>query len=409
MNPWLVARAGFVRHRISYALFCLLIALATAIGVAVSAQEAALRQGSARAADKFDLVIAAPGSQTDVTLAAIYLRPGSVPLMTPSDTARALAEPRVKFAAPLGYGDSYQGSPIVGTTAGFVDYLSGGLQSGHMFADENDAIEGAAVDLPIGGRFHPIHGVGEEGEDESDPNHVHHEHGGVTLAVVGRMKPTGTPWDNAIVIPIESVWRTHQLPNGHAEGDPHIGPPFAPDRVPGVPAIVMAPRSINDAYGLRGLYRTTTTMAFFPAEALVPLYAVMGNIRDAMSWFALATQALVVLSILAGLVAILTLHRRQFAVLRALGAPRRYIFACVYMQSALLVISGAAMGLALGWLAAFILSAVLTARTGIAMPLAIGPDELTLVAGFVAFGLMASVVPAIAAFRRPPIEALSGQ
>ena len=41
----------------------LLVALATALGVAVTLQERALRLGSARAADKFDLVIGAAGSE----------------------------------------------------------------------------------------------------------------------------------------------------------------------------------------------------------------------------------------------------------------------------------------------------------------------------------------------------------
>ena len=408
MNPWLVARAGLLKHRASYAVFLLLIAVATAIGVAVSAQEAALRRGSARAADKFDLVIAAPGSQTDVVLAAIYLRPGTVPLMTPADTARALADPRVKFAAPLGYGDSYKGSPIIGTTAAFVEYLSGGLQSGRMFTDENDAVAGAAVNLPVGGRFHPVHGADED-DDEDEPGHAHHDHAGVNIVITGRMKPTGTPWDNSIVIPIESVWRTHQLPTGHAEGETRVGPPFDADRVPGVPAIVMAPRSINDAYGLRGLWRTPSTMAFFPAEALTPLYSIMGDIRDMMSWFALATQGLVVVAILAGIIAILNLHRRQFAVLRALGAPRSYVFACVFTQIALIIVTGALAGLALGSLAAWAMSAAFTIRTGIALPAAIGADELALVAGFVVFGLLAAIAPAWMAYRRPPIEALSGQ
>ena len=140
MNPWLVARAGLVRHRASYAVFCLLIALATAIGVAVSVQETALRRGSARAADKFDLIVAAPGSQTDAVLAAIYLRPGTVPLLSAADTARALAEPRAKFAAPLGFGDRYKGSPIIGSIAAFVEHLSDGLASGRMFAQESEAI-----------------------------------------------------------------------------------------------------------------------------------------------------------------------------------------------------------------------------------------------------------------------------
>ncbi len=411
MNPWLVARAGMARHAGTYAVFWLLIVVATAIGVAISAQEAALRRGSARAADRFDLLVAAPGSQTDATLAAIYLRPGSVPLMTPADAARALAEPRVRFAAPLGFGDSYKGSPVVGTIAAFVEHLSGGLQAGRMFLEENEAVAGAAVALRIGETFHPAHGLAaDDDDDDGDAGQtaVLHEHG-VALAIVGRMKPTGTPWDNAIVIPIESVWRTHQLPTGHLPSETRLGPPFAADKVPGVPAVVMAPRSVNDAYGLRGLWRTPTTMAFFPAEALTPLYAIMGDIRDLMSWFALATQGLVVVAILAGIIAILNLHRRQFAVLRALGAPKLYVFACVFTQIAVIIVGGALAGLLLGAGAAFVLSKLFALRTGIALPLEIGAGEFALVAGFVVFGLLAAIAPALMAYRRPPIEALSGQ
>ena len=46
MNPWLVARAGLSRHKASYAVFCLIKELAVAIGVAVSAQEAADRKST---------------------------------------------------------------------------------------------------------------------------------------------------------------------------------------------------------------------------------------------------------------------------------------------------------------------------------------------------------------------------
>jgi putative ABC transport system permease protein len=397
MNPWLVARAGLVRHTASYAVFCLLIALATAIGVAVSAQEAALRNGSARAADRFDLLVAAPGSQTDAVLAAIYLRRGTIPLMTPQDTARVLAEPRAKFAAPLGFGDSWKGSPVVGSITAFVEHLSGGLASGRMFAAETEAVAGAAVRLPVGGRFNPAHGAHDEDDDHDHEQHAH----GVEITIVGRMKPTGTPWDNAIVIPIESVWRTHQLPTGHAEGETRLGPPFAAENVPGVPAIVIAPRTINDAYGLRALWRTTSTMAFFPAEALTPLYL--------MSWFAFAAQALVIVAILAGVVAIVGLHRRRFAVLRALGAPGAYVFACVFLQLAIIILAGALAGLAIGAGAAWGVSQAFAARTGVALPVSIGASELTLVGALVTFGLLAAVMPAVMAWRRPPIEALSGQ
>jgi putative ABC transport system permease protein len=45
-----------------------LVGLASALSIGVTLQERALRLGSARAADKFDLVIGAAGSETKLVL-----------------------------------------------------------------------------------------------------------------------------------------------------------------------------------------------------------------------------------------------------------------------------------------------------------------------------------------------------
>jgi putative ABC transport system permease protein len=402
MNPFLVVRATIARHRGTYLLFIALVAVATAIGVAITTQEAALRIGSARAADKFDLVVAAPGSETDVVLAAIYLRPGTVPLIEPAVVGKVLAEPRARISAPLGFGDNFHGSPIVGTVAAFVDHLSGGLQEGRVFDSEAEAVAGAATPIAVGETFRPEHGRNPFlGPGTPGVQHA------ATLTVVGRMKPTGTPWDNSITVPIEFVWRVHGLPTGHAESDTRIGPPFDPARVAGVPAIVITPETVNAAYGLRTAYRTPLSMAFFPAEALVRLYEVLGDIRELMSWLALATQGLVVIAMLAGVMAILTLHRRQFAVLRALGAPRLYIFLCVWTQIAVIAVAGALIGLLLGAGAAIAVSRLITQATGIVLPARVGPDELTLVGGMILFGLLVATVPAFISYRRSIIESLT--
>jgi len=401
MNPLLVVIATVSRHRGTYALFVLLVAVATAIGVGVTEQEAALRIGSARAADKFDLLVAAPGSETDVVLAAIYLRPGTVPLLAPEMVAKALAEPHARIAAPLGFGDNVEGAPIVGTVPAFVAHLSGPLAEGRVFAAAGEAVVGAATRLVLGQSFHPEHGMHHVADDEHD------EHA-QSLMVVGRMRPTGTPWDNSVIVPIEFVWQVHDLPTGHAAGDGRIGPPFEAARLPGVPAIVIAPDTLNAAYGLRNLYRTPLSMAFFPAEVLVRLYEVLGQVSAVMGWLALATQGLVVIAMLAGVMAILTLHRRQFAVLRALGAPRLYIFLTVWMQIAFIAVAGALLGLLLGARASLLVSQAITAATGIVLPTALGWNELALVGGMILFGILVATVPAAAAYRRPVLHSLTG-
>ena len=111
MNPFPVVFSTIRRHRLTTALFVLVIALAVALGIAVTAQERALRQGSARAADRFDLMVASPGSQTDILLSAVYLRPTAVELLAPDMLDKLLHEPRADFVAPLAFGDSVRGAP----------------------------------------------------------------------------------------------------------------------------------------------------------------------------------------------------------------------------------------------------------------------------------------------------------
>ncbi len=114
MNPFPIVRAMLRRNRFTALLFLLVTALAVALGIAISAQERALRQGSARAADRFDLIVAAPGSQNDVMFSVVYLDPTAVGLLTPEKTAEVLAGGNADFAAPIGFGDSYDGAAVVG-------------------------------------------------------------------------------------------------------------------------------------------------------------------------------------------------------------------------------------------------------------------------------------------------------
>ena len=371
MNPWPVIAACLRRYRWTAAAFTLLVAAGVSLAVALISQERALRAGSARAADRFDLIVAAPGSQTDALLTSVFLRPGAPRLLSPEVTARLLNDPRAAFVAPLAFGDSHGGAPIVGTIAALVTRLSDGLAEGRVFASRTEAVVGAASPLTLGASFRPTHGRAEQGDEADD-----HEHG-VTFTVVGRMKPTGSPWDRAVVVPVETVWAAHALPDGHAKGADAIGPPFEPERTPGIPAAILRPDSVAAAYRLRSAYATTESMAFFPAEALRSLYAVLGDMRRLMSLLAIVTQALVLLAVTASVLILFRLLAPQFVTLRALGAPRRYIFAVAWGFAACLVFAGTALGLAGGYALSLGVSAWLARETGIALAPSLGAAEAT--------------------------------
>ena len=407
MNPLPLVLATLRRNPVTTLIFVALIAVAVALGVAITSQERALKRGSAHAADRFDLVIAAPGSQTDAMLKAVFLRTGSIELLKPEVVARAFAEPHAEIVAPIAFGDSHDGAPIVGSVPAFVTHLSGGaLSEGRVFADHEEAVVGYASPLKLGDTFHPTHGDGHDELGGDGDEHGHdHEHG-AELTVVGRMAPTGSPWDTAIVVPVELTWELHNLPNGHGKGSEQVGPPYVPSELPGVPALVVKPDSVAAAYGLRNLYRAQDSTAFFPAEVLVELYALLGDMRQLMNVMALATQTLVIVAILAGVMVLLRLYRVQFAVLRALGAPRAFIFLTIWSYVALIVAAGALAGLGLGMGLAGTVSAAFTAETGIALDATVGAAELWLIAAIVAIGMAVATVPAALLYRKPVIDAL---
>jgi putative ABC transport system permease protein len=409
MNPFPMVRADLRAMRWSAVIVVALVALAVAIGIAVAAQERGLRQSSAKAADDFDLLIGAPGSQTQLVLTSIYLQPEALPLIDGALLNRLAADPRVAGVAPIAFGDIVRGYPVIGTTLPFLTRWGRlSASEGRLFAAEAEAVIGADVKLDLGADITPAHATGGEtahpGED-SEAEHDH-KHEGVVYHVVGRLPRLGTPWDRAIMIPVESVWETHSLGNGHATDTAPLGPPFDAKRIPGIPAIVVKPLRVADAYQLRGQYRKDGTMALFPAEVLVSLYRTVGDLRDVIVIAAGLNNLLVFAAVLLLIATLVTLRRRRYAVLRALGAPRAYVLLVTWIGAASLITTGCALGLALGWVASLAVAAVIEQQTGLHVASGLGWGEFLFALALIATGSAFALIPALAAWRVTVSEGL---
>lgn len=394
--------ADLRRNRIGALIVALLIALATALGVAVTLQERALRLGSARASAAFDLVVGAAGSETQLILSSVFLQPAPLSLL-PSDTLAGLRnDPRVKNAVPVGFGDFIDSYPIIGTTADAIALL-GDLSTGKNFAHIGEAVIGAQVTRDIGDSFYPVHGTaGEAGK----------QHDEIEYKVVGRMAATGTPWDRAILVPIQSVWDSHaHHEDGSTAGPVSTDAPLDDGALlsganPGVPAILVKPNSIADAYNLRQEYRTETTLAVFPGEVLTRLYGTLGDARRVLSYVALGSQALVGAAILMVVAVHVLQRRRQIGALRAFGASRPVVMAMVWLEIFGLVAVGVLAGFAIGYVAVQAISSQLAVKSGIAMPVEFQRgDWATLLWLLVSCGA-ATLVPALIAYRQTPAQAL---
>ncbi len=426
--------ADLNRFRLGAFFIAAIVALAVALGVAVTLQERALRLGSARAAEKFDLIVGAAGSETQLVLSSVFLQPSALPLMPGKVLSDLEADQRVAWAAPIGFGDFFGTSPIVGTTTTLVKNLSAGVSEGAVFAREGEAVIGADVKLSMGSTVKPMHGTLGEG------GHTHTE---LAYTVVGRLKPTGSAWDKAILVPIRAVWDIHGLghhhddgdadehdhdhaaadakePAGHDDHDDHdehehhaIDPNQAINEqwqgeLPGLPAVVVKPKSIADAYKLRQQYRKDATLAVFPGEVLTTLYATLGDVKQVLSAVAGGAQLLVGAALILVIVMHIGQRRKQIGALRAFGAPREAVFGIVWLELFGLVATGIAAGLVLGYLAARVIAARLAADSGFHMPVGFAPEDVTSIGILLIASALLCALPAIIAYRQPPASALRG-
>ncbi|GKX48394.1 FtsX-like permease family protein [Pectobacterium carotovorum] len=459
MIPWRLIWVDWRRLWPGVLVVVLLIATATALSISVSLQERALRMGSAKAADRFDLVIGAPGSETQLVLSSVFLQPSALTLIPAQVLTDLEKNPLVAWAAPVAFGDFYQGMPIVGTTPPLVtDNGKRQLTAGRVFNDGFEAVVGAQTGLTVGSTFSPIHGqVGTEGA---------HAHDDVTYTVVGVLPADGSAWDKAILVPVNAVWRVHGIhpPHGadddhdhnehadhdhgahehegehdhesehdghaHAEGEQHADDHHAAVAQPvtaphddehgeaevhghahqaGLPAIVVKPKTIAGAYQLRSLYRSNTTLAVFPGEVLVKLYSMLGDIRELLTYISLGTQGLVGVAV--AMVAVIHLRQRQkqIGALRAFGAPRYGIFTLIWSGLMSLVSVGVLLGVGLGYVAARGIAVVMSEKSGFVLPVTLEWEDIHFVLLLLLVAAVVLTIPAMLSYRQSPATALRGE
>ncbi|MDR0580140.1 MAG: ABC transporter permease [Campylobacteraceae bacterium] len=343
----------------------LLSAGVVGFGLFITLEERALRESSAKAAERFDLLVGAAGSETQLVLSTVYLHSSPLPLLDGKHYLDILNNPLTFWAAPIAFGDYYLNLPIIGTnTILITNNNQSKLEKGRMFSSGFEAVAGADSGLLIGEKFIPIHG--KTGEFDS---HLHDE---IEYEIVGIAPRYNDAWDRAVFVPIETVWMVHDLlhkhdkhehdEHEHGEHDEHEIKEH--DEIPPISAVIVKPKSISGAYELRNIYKKDLTQAVFPAEVLTRLYTTLGDISGILTKISLYAQMLAVFIITAVSILYLKLKQRQIALLRAIGANFYRIFFLVWSGFISLVFTGIAFGCALGLIGAKFVSDKLSLTQG---------------------------------------------
>ena len=406
-----LALRSLARHRVANAVTVLTTALAVGLSFAVFAINSQARQAFVRGGSGYDAVLGARGSQLQLVLNTVFhleTSPGNIPW----SLYRAVSEsPGVQRAVPVAVGDNYKGFRVVGTSSAYLDdppedaphwTLNG------RFFDESrrEAVVGSFVaqqaGLELGSNFSPYHGL------IFDELAKHSEE----YLVVGVLEPTNTPADRVIFIPIEGIFRM----GGHvlrgSNGDYTASPGEAiPEEHREVSAVLLDLSNPQMGFTLERKINKqgkVATLAF-------PIGRVVGEVFQKMGWAhrILALVSYLVLfiacgSILTSIVQTLGTRRKEFAVLRALGMPRKRLFALLVTESSLLAAAGSLAGFLIYGLIVSLAAVVIRKQTGVVInALSFHPVFVWGPLTMIGLGAIAGVLPALQAYRTPVAESLN--
>ena len=395
------------QHRLSTFVTVLATGLACGLVMAVFALSAQSRSAFTGGDLGFDAVLGARGSKLQLVLNTVYhleTSPGNIPYKL---YEAMKADPAIEAAIPYALGDNYKGYRIVGTTEEIFtfEYQVGKKfrvsQPGRAFNSRYaEAVIGSQVaartGLKVGSVFYPTHGVTEEGI-------VHEED---EFLVVGVLEPTNTPSDRVIWIPIEAFYRIggHYVTNEEGKKYEAKDVDTIPDEHKDVSAVMLRFRGRAPITGMRLSQRINLSGKV--ATLAWPLDGVMGELFDKLGWVTRVLELvayLVVLvaagSILASLYNTMNERRREFAILRALGASRATVFTTIIAESATIAAIGAVAGFAFYFLILMAAASVVRTQTGVIIEVLAGHPILWIAPlAMTTLGALAGILPALKAY-----------
>ncbi len=439
-------------------LSSILTMVSIALGVALTIAIMALRQGAESSyhdtARGYDVILGPThGSPLQIVLNTMFHvgdAGGTLPWQAYED---AKIDPQVKWAVPYAVGDMYRGHHVVGTNSLMFKALMdaegvalGEDVRGRVFKDaepdtkEKDLLPWEAVvgsmaaaktGLVRGVQFSVSHGSGAATVQHTEK-----------WTVVGILRPTGTPADRAIFIPIDTFYevgdhkkgaefvrdskekRKKEMDDarkkhghdhgsgkddeGHGHDGEEDGHKHGTKEELGLSAIgirlkspILRLRYVANIRNERG-----AVQAVMPQDQVRELFAIISPLGELLKWI---VWMMIVVAGIGTMVSLYnTIHgrRREIAILRAVGAGPQNIFAIIVTEALLLCLLGGLLGLLLGHATVVLIAPYLLTEVGVFLSAGFGMLDVWIMLALAGLGLVIGLLPAVQGLRTPVAENL---
>lgn len=402
------------QRKAGVALTVFTVALSVFLLLGVERVRTDARQGFASTVSGTDLLVGARSGPVTLLLYAIFHIGEATNNITWKSYQDIRAMPEVAWTVPLSLGDSHRGFRVTGTDRDFfVHYRYGrgnalSFAEGKPFADLYDAVIGAEVarrlHYRIGDRLVLAHGLG--GTSLAT-------HADKPFRVSGILAPTGTPVDATIAVSLEAIeaihvdWRAGiRLPGMETSAAQARHMDLTPKAIT---ATLVGLRSRLSAFAVQGAindYAEEPLLAVLPGVALGELWHLVAAAEGALRIVSAMVLLVGMSGMLTALLGMLGERRREMAVLRAVGAPTRAVFALLVIESSLLTVAGIFFGVLLLDGVAALARDYLLAHVGLVVDTTPAPGEWPLLAAVLILGSLAGCIPGWIAYRRSLADGL---
>lgn len=327
-------------------LTCSSIAISMLVLIGVEHLRAEVKNNFERTISGVDLIVGSRTSGINLLLFSVFKIGNPSNNLKWESYQEIVNRNQIAWSVPLSMGDSHQGFSVIGTTDDYFKYFKYGdkqkvlFMQGESFKRLYEVVLGADVAKSLGYNINQSlvmsHGTGKV----SFTHHDDHP-----FKVVGILEPTGTPADQSLYIPLQSIDILHQSQHIHDEflTDVPLGEKYQPQLSAFLLgskskiAVLMLQRDINQ-------YTQEPLSAILPAFALRELWKIVGAVEISLriiSWLILATALICMTTML---LASMKERERELAVLRALGAKAHIIILLIGTEALLLTLLGSLAG-----------------------------------------------------------------
>ena len=412
MNILSLTLKSMKNRRFTLGLTLFTVAISVTMLLAVERMQHQIKDSFTHTISGTDLIVGARSGQLNLLLYSVFGigEPGTG--MSWQSYQRLQQHPDVAWTIPVALGDSHQGFLVVGTTTDYFKYRKYANKQmlrwhqGNGFTQDDQVVLGAQVAASLGYQVGDTlvinHGSGEVSFSQ---------HRRQPVRISGILKPTGTPIDQRLFIPLQTLDAMHRHAPltgeeiaQHQHTDEHHNETHSDEHqhgdlnavyvgVKSKPALLTLARALNND-------NQEPLTAILPLVAMQQLWSITGVVQAGLLVLAVMIVISTLLSLLTNMLTGLSQRQREMAILRALGAAPRHIFWLLLWESLLVALGGVLLGCGLLYLLQYLAMPSLQAHFGLQLIMTWPTrSELYLLGAVLGVALVVSMVPAIRAYR----------